>query len=126
MKYGYSKKVDLSYEEALTKVKDTLKKAGFGVLTEIDVKAIMKEKLDEDYDNYMIIGACNPKFAHQALQLEKEIGLLLPCNVIVYEDNGVYVSAILPSVGMSMVENKELQSIAGQVEEALKSAIDAV
>ena len=126
MKYGYSKKVDLSYEEALRKVKDTLKEAGFGALTEIDVKAIMKEKIDEDYDNYMIIGACNPKFAHQALQLEKEIGLLLPCNVIVYEDNGVHVSAILPSVGMSMVENNELQSIAGKVEEALKSAIDAV
>ncbi len=125
-KYGYSKKVELPYEEALTKIKKTLKEAGFGVLTEIDVKATMKAKLNEDYDNYMILGACNPSFAHKALQTEKEIGLLLPCNVLIYEDGDVHVSAILPTVGMSMVDNQELAVIAQEVEEKLKGAIDAV
>ncbi len=126
MQYGYSKLTNLSFEEAMTKVKETLQAEGFGVLTEIDVKATMKKKLDVDYDNYTILGACNPAFANKALQSEKEIGLLLPCNVIVYEDNGVHVSAILPSAGMSMVENEALASIAEEVEPKLKRAIDAV
>ena len=126
MTYGYSRKVDLSFEDAVAKIKQTLQEAEFGILTEIDVKATMKKKLDVDYENYVILGACNPPFAYQALQAEKEIGLLLPCNVIVYEDNGVHVSAILPSAGMSMVENDALQSIAGEVEVKIKSAVDAV
>lgn len=125
MQYGYSKKVDLPFEEAIEATKKALADAGFGVLTEIDVKATMKSKLNVDYNNYVILGACNPEFAHQALQVEKEIGLLLPCNVIVYEDGSeVYVSAIVPSVAMSMVENENLPSIAREVEEKLKSAID--
>ncbi len=127
MKYSYLKKVELSYPEALTKIKETLKERGFGVLTEIDVKATMKEKLDEEYDNYMILGACDPPFAHKALQAEKEIGLLLPCNVLVYgDDGGTYVSAILPSVGMQMIDNPILATIAKEVEEKLKDAVDAV
>ncbi len=127
MHYGYSKQVSLPFDEAVTKIKETLQSVGFGILTEIDVKATMKKKLDVDYDNYLILGACNPPFAHKALQAEKEIGLLLPCNVIVYEDQGhVHVSAILPSVGMQMVENPALAEIASEVEEKIKSAVDAV
>ena len=127
MKYSYTKKVTLPFEEAVTKVKDALGAEGFGVLTEIDVKATMKKKLDVDYENYLILGACNPQFAHKALQAEKEIGLLLPCNVIVYEDNSdVYVSTILPSSAMSVVENDELAGISKEVEEKLKSVIDSL
>ena len=100
---------------------------GFGVLTEIDVKATLKQKLDVDYGNYVILGACNPTFAHQALQAEKDIGLLLPCNVIVYdEDGGTFVSAIVPTVAMGMVSNDALGTVAAQVEEKLKRVIDSI
>ncbi|MAZ30186.1 ABC transporter ATP-binding protein [bacterium] len=127
MQYGYAKTVNLPFAEVIEKVTESLAREGFGVLTTIDVKATMKKKLDVEYENYTILGACNPPFAHQALQAEKEIGLLLPCNVIVYEaDGAVHLSAILPVVAMSMVENEELKDIASQVEEKLKSAIDAV
>jgi len=127
MKYGYTKKVPLSFNEVVEKVKGSLESEGFGVLTEIDVKATMKKKLNVEYENYLILGACNPEFAHKALQEEKEIGLLLPCNVIVYEDGGdVYVSAILPSVGMSMVSNSKLAEISVEVEQKLKNAIDSI
>jgi uncharacterized protein (DUF302 family) len=127
MKYGYSKKVNHSFEGVVAKTKEALQEADFGVLTEIDVKGTMKKKLDVDYDNYLILGACNPPFAHQALQAEKEIGLLLPCNVIVYEDNNeVYISAILPTIAMNMVESEKLAKIAKEVEVKLISVIDAV
>ncbi len=127
MKYGYTKKVPLPFEEAVIKVKEELETEGFGVLTEIDVKATMKKKLNVDYDNYIILGACNPQFAHKALQEEKEIGLLLPCNIIVYEDNSdVYVSAILPSSAMSIVESTKLAEISKDVEKSLKSVIDSI
>ncbi|MBI2618090.1 DUF302 domain-containing protein [Candidatus Kaiserbacteria bacterium] len=127
MQYGYTKKVPLSFKEAVLKVKEALGTEGFGVLTEIDVKATMKKKLGVDYDNYVILGACNPEFAHKALQEEKEIGLLLPCNVIVYEDNSnVHVSAILPSAAMSMVKNQKLAQISKEVEEKLKSVIHSL
>lgn len=127
MSYGYKKKVNLPYAQAVEKTKEELKKEGFGVLTEIDVKATLKKKLDVDYDNYVILGACNPPFAYQTLKLERDIGLLLPCNVIVYEDSGaVYVSAIVPTVAMSMVQNEELGSIAVEVEQKLEKVVDAI
>lgn len=127
MQYGYSKKVSLTFDEAVAKTKEVLALEGFGVLTEIDVKATMKKKLGIDYDNYLILGACNPASAHKALQAEKEIGLLLPCNVIVYENEGaVYVSAILPSAAMSMVENPALAALAEEVEPKLKKVIDSL
>jgi uncharacterized protein (DUF302 family) len=127
MSYGYKKKVNLSYEKAVVRTKDELKKEGFGVLTEIDVKATLKKKLDVDFDNYVILGACNPPFAYQALQAERDIGLLLPCNVIVYEDKGAtYVSAIVPTVAMNMVQNEELGSIAVEVEQKLEKVVNAV
>ncbi len=127
MSYGYSKQIELTFEEAKEKTKEELSKEGFGVLTEIDVKATLKKKIDVDYDNYIILGACNPQFAHKALQAEKEIGLLLPCNVIIYENNdNVYVSAIVPSVAMGMVENPKLADISQEVEEKLKKVIDSL
>jgi len=127
MQYGYSRKVSLSFDEAVAKTKEALAGEGFGVLTEIDVKATMKKKLGIEYDNYLILGACNPASAHKALQAEKEIGLLLPCNVIVYEDVGaVHVSAIVPSVAMAMVKNEALAGIAGEVEEKLKTVINSL
>ena len=127
MKYGYSKIVSLPFDEAVTKVTETLGTEVFGVLTTIDVKATMKKKLDLEYENYTILGACNPSFAHKALAAEKEIGLLLPCNVIVYQtDEDVYVSAMLPSAAMSAVENEAIAGIAEEVENKLKSVIDAL
>ena len=127
MHYGYGKKVSLPFAEAVAKTKEALAGEGFGVLTEIDVKATMKKKLGIEYDNYLILGACNPASAHKALQAEKEIGLLLPCNVVVYENEGsVHVSAIVPSVAMSMVKNEALTGIAGEVEAKLKAVVDAL
>jgi uncharacterized protein (DUF302 family) len=127
MSYGYKKTIDAAFDEAVEKVRQALKSEGFGVLTEIDVKATLKKKLDVDYDKYIILGACNPPFAYKALQAEKDIGLMLPCNVIVYEQDGkVFVSAILPTVAMNMIENAELKGIAVQVEEKMKKVIDSV
>jgi len=125
MKYGYTKKVELNFSEAIERILEELPKEGFGVLTEINVKETLKRKLDLDMDDYIILGACNPSFAHKALVIEHEIGLLLPCNIIVYKKEGdVFVSAILPSVAMSMVENPDLQVIAEEIEGKLKKVIN--
>ena len=125
MKYGHTKQVDLNFNEAIDKVKKELPKEGFGILTEIDVKGTLKKKLDVDFTDYIILGACNPPLAHKALQAEIEIGLLLPCNVIVYEKDGnIFASGILPSVAMSIVDNEELKCVAGEVEEKMKRVID--
>ncbi|HUX36246.1 MAG TPA: DUF302 domain-containing protein [Candidatus Paceibacterota bacterium] len=127
MQYGYKKETPLPFAEAVLKTKEELAKEGFGVLTEIDVKATLKKKLDVNYDNYVILGACNPPFALKALEAEKEIGLLLPCNVIVYEENGkTFVSAILPTVAMGMVEKPALADLAKTVEEKLKKAVENI
>ena len=127
MKYGYSKIVNLPFEETVSKVIEVLSTEGFGVLTTIDVKATMKKKLDLNYENYTILGACNPTFAHKALEAEKEIGLLLPCNVIVYQTGDyVHFSAMLPSAAMSAVENDAIADIAEEVETRLKKVVDAV
>lgn len=125
--YGYKREVGMSYEEALEKVREELQKEGFGVLTEIDIKTTLKKKLDVDVDKYSILGACNPPAAHKALQAEQDVGLLLPCNVIVYEKEGkTFVSSIRPTVAMAMVENPELKEIATGIEEQLKKIIDSV
>lgn len=127
MQYGYSKKVDVPFDEAVKKVTETLAGEGFGVLTTIDVKATMKQKLGLEYENYTILGACNPTFAHKALEAEKEIGLLLPCNVIVYQtDTDVHVSAMLPTAAMSAVENDAIAHVAQEVENKLKRVVDAM
>ncbi len=127
MNYGYKKQVSLSFADTVEKVKEELKKEGFGVLTEIDVKDTMKKKIDVDYNNYVILGACNPEFAHKALQADKQIGLLLPCNVIVYEeDDNVTVSAIVPTVAMSVADLPALAEVAHEVEDKLKRVVDSV
>jgi uncharacterized protein (DUF302 family) len=125
--YSYKKKFNGTFEEACNKTIEELKKEGFGVLTEINVKETLKEKLNENFDNYKILGACNPSFAFKALKAEKEIGLLLPCNIIIFEDEGnVFVSGILPTVAMNMIKSKALEAIAVEVEEKLKKAVDEV
>lgn len=127
MNYGYKKQCLISFGEAVQKTKDALAREGFGVLTEIDVKATLKKKLAAEYENYIILGACNPQFAFKALHEEKDIGLLLPCNVVVYEERGsVFVSAILPTVAMGMVDNPALGEIASAVEDKLKKVVDMV
>jgi uncharacterized protein (DUF302 family) len=127
MNYGITTQINCSYEQAIEKVKEALQSEGFGVLTEIDVKTTLKKKLDIDVDKYIILGACNPHFAHQALEIEQELGLLLPCNVIVYEkESKIYVSVINPSVAMGFVENKNLETIAQQVKEKLQKVIDSL
>lgn len=124
--YTYKKSIPLGYADAVAKVRDELKKEGFGVLTEIDVKQTLKAKLNVNFDDYIILGACNPPLAHQALTAEREIGVLLPCNVIVYTQNGkTFVSAILPTVQLGKVGNPELLPIAEQVESKLKKVVDA-
>jgi len=125
--YGYKKSVDLPYEQAVKKTKEELKKEGFGVLTEIDVEETLKKKLDVNFNKYVILGACNPPFAYKSLQAELDIGLMLPCNVIVYEnEDKIFVSAILPTAAMSMIKNEELREVAEQVEKKLKRVIDNV
>jgi len=123
---GFRKTLKLSYEETIEKVTQALKKEGFGILTQIDVKDTLKKKLNVDFRKYIILGACNPPFAYQALQAETEIGLLLPCNVIVYEgdsDNTV-VSAIDPQSAMSMIDNPKLGQITTQVAKKLKAVME--
>ena len=125
MVYYISKKINVSFRAALDRVKEELKKEGFGVLTEIDVRDTLKKKLDVEFRNYRILGACNPPFAHKALQLEEKIGLLLPCNVIVQEqaDGTVDVAAIDPTASMQTVGNPALSEIAAEVREKLQNAI---
>jgi uncharacterized protein (DUF302 family) len=126
MTYSISKTVELSYEEALEKVVIELQTEGFGILTTIDVKETLKKKLNVESGRYVILGACNPPFAYQALQAEREVGLLLPCNVIVYEDDSgsVVASAINPVAAMSMIDNEELRKIAEQVKKRLELVIE--
>jgi uncharacterized protein (DUF302 family) len=124
MQYGFSKSVDLPFNDAIGKVTEELKKEGFGVLTTIDVKETLKKKIDVNFKNYTILGACNPPLAHKALQAEEEIGLLLPCNVIVYEkDNKSVVSVFDPSLMSKVVENKNLIPIAEEVKEKLQRVL---
>lgn len=126
MSYYFSKIVDMSFEQAIDKVSEELKKEGFGILTRIDVKATLKKKLDVDFRKYQILGACNPNFAYQALQKENKIGVMLPCNVIVQEipGNKIEVAAVDPIASMMGVENPELGAVANQVQAKLKRVMD--
>ncbi len=128
MSYYFTKILDVSYEEALSKTTEELKKEGFGVLTEIDVKETLKKKLDVDFRNYKILGACNPPFAYQALLAEDKVGTMLPCNVIVQEnpDGNVEVSAVDPVASMAAIDNQELAAIAEQVRSKLKKVIESL
>ncbi len=126
MSFYFSTTVESPFDEAVENVTEELKKEGFGVLTDIDVKATLKEKLDVDYKNYRILGACNPPFAYKALQAEDKIGIMLPCNVIVQEtsDGKVEVSAVDPIASMQAIQNANLEDIANQVQLRLKKVID--
>ena len=126
MSYHFSKTVDLSFDEAIQQTTDTLKEEGFGVLTEIDIKETLKKKLDVNFRNYRILGACNPPNAYKALQAEGHIGLMLPCNVIVqeHEDGTVEVSAVDPVASMQAIDNEGLGQVAKDVRNMLKKVID--
>jgi uncharacterized protein (DUF302 family) len=126
--YGFRKQVNYSYEEAIEKVTAALKEQGFGVLTTVDMQAIFKKKLDIDSRQYILLGACNPVLANKAVNLELEIGLLLPCNVIVYvDDEGkTTVSIIDPQVMLGVVGNPELDDVANKAKEGLQNALAAL
>ena len=127
MNYGFSKLTDLSYDDAVIRVTEELKKEGFGVLTTINVQETMKKKLNLDFPKYIILGACNPPFAYQALQTEIEIGLLLPCNVIVYEKEGkTNIAVFNPMVITKIVENSDILSVAEEMKTRLERVIAAV
>jgi uncharacterized protein (DUF302 family) len=127
MQYGFSKTVDLPFEQAIDKVTEELKKEGFGVLTTIDVKETLKKKIDVDFKKYTILGACNPPIAHKALQEEEELGLLLPCNVVVYEkDDKTRVSIFDPMVMTWIIENDNMKPIATEVQERLQRVLNSI
>ena len=127
--YGMSLTTDLPFERALERTRAALAAEGFGVLSEIDVRATLKKKLDIDFRPYVILGACNPPLAYRALSTEPNIGLLLPCNVVVYSDDDperTVVAAIDPEVSLSRVGNAELAPVAAEVKARLRRALDAV
>ena len=127
MKYGFSKITDYGFEQAIEKVTEELKKEGFGVLTTIDVKDTLKKKIDVDFKKYTILGACNPKLAYGGLQVEEELGLLLPCNVIVYEKGGKTVISVFDPIIMTVViENPEMKPVAEEVKNKLQRVLAAV
>ena len=125
-KYYFGKTVEMAFDDAIVRVTEELKKEGFGVLTEVDIQATLKKKLDVDFRPYKILGACNPPFAYKALQAEQNIGLLLPCNVIVQDaGNGkTEIAAIDPLVSMSRVENPALEPVAMEIKAKLQRVIE--
>lgn len=127
MQYGFSKTTEYKFDQAIDKVTEELKKEGFGVLTTINVKDTLKKKIDVDFKNYTILGACNPPFAHQVLQAEEEIGLLLPCNVIVYEkDDKTVVSVFDPMTMTAVIDNPKIKTVAEEVKKKLERVLKVV
>lgn len=128
IKYGFGKKVVYSFDDAIKKVTEELHKEGFGVLTTIDVSATLKKKLNQEMLPYQILGACNPQFAHQALEKEPSIGLLLPCNVVVRQDNTgeVYIEFMDPNAVLELVGNSEINHIADEVKKRLEKVLNAL
>jgi len=128
MSYYFSKKFKRSFEEIYDRTLESLKKQGFGVLTEIDVQATLKKKLNVDFRKYRILGACNPPFAYKALQAEDKIGTMLPCNVIIQElgEGEVEVAAIDPIASMQAVQNESLMPIALQIQEKMRNVVEHV
>jgi uncharacterized protein (DUF302 family) len=127
MNYGFSRTVPLSYEHAIERVTEELKKEGFGVLTTIDVKDTLKKKLNVDFPKYVILGACNPPFAHKSLQADDQMGLLLPCNVVVQEKEGqTSVSVFDPMVMLKVMDNDTMRPIAEEVQQRLKRVLACV
>ena len=128
MSYYFTKELNIPFDAAIAKVTEELKKEGFGILTDIDVKATLKKKLDVDFRPYRILGACNPPFAFQALQVEDKIGTMLPCNVVVQEKapGKVEVTAIDPVASMAAVDNPRLRTVGEEVRAKLKRVIDTL
>ena len=128
MSYYFNKVVDMTFDEAIDKVTEELKKEGFGVLTEIDVTAALKKKINVDFRKYRILGACNPSYAHKALLAEDKIGTMLPCNVVVQETEGgkVEIAAVNPVASMQAIENESLGEIAVTVQSKLRQVIENV
>lgn len=126
MSYYFSKKLKMGFDEAILRVTEELKKEGFGILTEIDVNATLKKKLNVDFHKYTILGACNPPFAYRALQAEPKIGTMLPCNVVVEEltDGEIEVAAVDPLASMQSIQNNKLQAIAKEIQLKLKKVIE--
>ena len=125
--YGFTKELNLPFEKAVGMVREALRKEGFGMLTEVDVRETFKEKLGIDFKKYVILGACNPPYAHRALQSEENIGLLLPFNVVLYEKGRkTIVSFVRPTVTMGMIDNQPLKEVAAEVERKLRHVFDAV
>jgi uncharacterized protein (DUF302 family) len=127
-KYDFTTVLEIPFEKALSRVTEALKKEGFGVLTEIDVKATFKKKIDVDFRNYVILGACNPTYAHKTIEVDLDVGLLLPCNVIVYEtdDGKSRVSAINPVSALKVMDNEALREVAEDVSRKLRRVIDSL
>ena len=128
MSYHYSRIINQPFDEAVQTTSEALKRHGFGILSEIDVQATLKQKLDVEFRPYRILGACNPNFAHQALQAEDKIGTMLPCNVIIQQrdDRSVEVSAVDPVASMQAVDNPALMDIARQIQGMLRTVVDEV
>jgi len=128
MSYYFNTMLECSFDDAIERVTDELKKEGFGILSEIDVQAALKKKLNVDFKKYKILGACNPPYAYQALQVEEKIGTMLPCNVIVLEkeDGLIEVAAIDPIASMKAIANPKLQDTADQVQAKLKKVIESL
>ncbi|MEN6432429.1 MAG: DUF302 domain-containing protein [Smithella sp.] len=125
--YGFTKILAMPFETVKEKIIESLKKEGFGILTEIDIGAKFKEKLGIDFKKYVILGACNPPYAHKAILAEEDIGLLLPCNIILYEkDNGTALAIIRPKVAMQMVNNESLKNLADDVEAKLENVFKSI
>lgn len=126
MKYYFEKTTNYTFEEAIERVTEELKKEGFGILTEIDVQVTLKKKLDVDFKKYRILGACNPTFAYEALKVENKIGAMLPCNVIVreMEDGKTEVAAVDPVASMQAVENDKLGEVANEISSKLEKVIE--
>ncbi|MCB7481027.1 DUF302 domain-containing protein [Christiangramia sediminis] len=128
MEYYFSKTVNKSFENVVAKVTKELESEGFGVLTEIDVTATLKKKLDVNFKKYLILGACNAPYAHKALQAEDKIGTMLPCNIIVQEleKDKIEIAAVNPKASMQAVKNKDLEKIATEIGEKLQKVINRV
>jgi len=126
MSYYFSKTLNTDFETAISRVSEELKKEGFGILTEIDVKETFKKKLDVDFRNYRILGACNPNFAFEAIKMEDKVGTMLPCNVIVqeHEDGKIEISAIDPIASMMAIKNDSLGGVAISVSDKLRKVIE--
>ena len=128
MNYHFSKILNCDFDSAITKVTDELKKEGFGIVTDIDMKETLRKKIDVDFRKYRILGACNPKYAYQALLVEDKVGTMLPCNVVVQEhpDGKVEVSAIDPIASMMAIQNDKLKPLANEISGKLRSLIENI